>query len=264
MKLSRYGQISLVFLGIFVLFGGIGASLLIAYVGSDNSTQNIQTFVLTSFENRDEWDVTYSMFVSKKFDSAKKKYVTDETKVGWKAFPGKPGGVRGERAKKEKNVLAVKASFDRKGYNWIEIEAKKKLAMVGKVQAIDVWVWGGNFKYRLELHLEDYRGYRHVLDGGWLDYTGWRNIRLDIPKNIPQGEKYVPRLKTLKFVKFVIYSHPAERNDIFYVYFDRMQIQSDIYLQRFDGDDLVNEGFKSGWMPKQETLQTKTKTTSTK
>jgi len=131
----------------------------------------------------------------------------------------------------------------------------KPLPMIGKVEAIDVWVWGGNFQWRLELHLLDYLGYKHVIDAGWLNFVGWRNIRLSVPRHIPQGEKYVPRLKTLRFEKFVLLANPGEREDIFYVYFDRMQIQSDVYMERFDGDDLVEQGFKAGWMPKQETLK---------
>lgn len=245
-------------LAVLVLF--VEDSPLNAQIGeSKRNTQNIQTFVLTSFEDAKNWKAEWSMFATKKFDKAKQRWVIDDSVNGIKGFEGRPWGVR---VADEKNVLAVKASFDRKGYNTVEVfpvnptnGKHQPLYMIGKVQALDLWVWGGNFKYKIEVHLKDYMGYNHVLDGGWLNYIGWRNIRLKVPPTIPQGERYIPRLKTLRFEKFVLISHPAERNDIFYVYFDRMQIQTDIYLQRFDGDEMVQKGTNTGWMPKEKSLR---------
>ena len=49
-----------------------------------------------------------------------------------------------------------------------------------------------------------------------------------------------------------MWADPGERAEGFYVYFDRMQIQTDIYIERFDGDDLVKDGQKKGWIPKQQ------------
>lgn len=264
--MKRTGKLCTLFILVMLIsvVGFVGDSSLVAQFsgGPVNKTQNIQTFVLNSFEDPSEWRVDFSMYAAKKYNATSKQFEVDRERNTWTNFVGKPWGVAIEGP--TNRCLAVKGGFDRKGYNWIEVYPYKTvngkaeikpLPMIGKVEAIDVWVWGGNFQWRLELHLLDYLGYKHVIDAGWLNFVGWRNIRLSVPRHIPQGEKYVPRLKTLRFEKFVLLANPGEREDIFYVYFDRMQIQSDVYMERFDGDDLVEQGFKAGWMPKQETLK---------
>ena len=243
--------------------GFIGDSPLTAQLASQSRSQNIQTFVLDSFENPGDWHANFSLFAVKRFNQDKKVYEVDTTRSNWTNFTAKPWGVTSES--ETNRCLAVKASFDRKGYNWIEVfpvrqnEAGHRvhypLPMRGRVSFIDVWVWGGNFDYRLELHLLDYIGHKHVLDAGWLNYIGWRNIRLPVPAYIPQGERYIPSLRVLRFEKFVLYAHPAERPDGFYVYFDRMQIQTDVHMERFDGDDLVEMGYDMGWYPRQEVMK---------
>jgi len=254
-----------------VLFfaGFIGDSSLTAQSPAAKS-QNIQTFVLDSFEEPGSWRADFSLFAAKRYNSGSKKYEMDTEKCTWTNFQHKPWGVvttGGSKSPDDNtgNCLGVKATFDRRGYNWIEVYpvskdadgklVHKPLPMRGKVTGIDLWVWGGNFEYRLELHLRDYLEYTHVIDAGWLNYVGWRNIRLRIPEYIPQGEKYVPAFKVLRLDKFVLVSHPGERPDNFYVFFDHMQIQTDIHVERFDGDELVETGFESGWMPKQETMK---------
>ncbi|HOG63992.1 MAG TPA: flagellar filament outer layer protein FlaA [Spirochaetota bacterium] len=255
--MKRTGKLCTLFMLVMLLtiVGLVGDSSLTAQFsgGPVNNTQNIQTFVLNSFEDPKEWRVDYSMYAAKKYNPSTKQFEIDRERNIWTNFVGKPWGVTVEGT--NNRCLAVKASYDRKGYNWMEVYPAKPLPMIGRVEAIDVWVWGGNFQWRLEIHLLDYLGYKHIIDAGWLNFIGWRNIRLAVPRHIPQGERYVPRLKTLRFEKFVLFANPGEREDVFYVYFDRMQIQADVYSERFDGDDLVVKGTNIGWMPKQETLK---------
>lgn len=222
--------------------------------GSGRRIKNMQSIVINSFEKGDQqWNAHFSQFYAKKWDENQNKFVIDSEKCAVTNFAGKPWGVRSETNTNQ--CLAVKGGFDRKGYNVIEVFPVKNgtnlspIPMTGKVENIHVWVWGGNFKWRLEMHLEDYRGYRHRVDMGWLDYVGWRNLRVDVPDRIPQAEKYIPRTKNLSLVKFVLYAHPAERPDVFYVFFDRIKIHTDIYMPRFDGDELVRQGMKKNWMP---------------
>lgn len=247
MKLSSFLKVFtvLIVLVAFILY--VGDSPLRAMKPA--RTKIVQTFVLDSFEKPGDWLAAFSPFFAKKYDKGKKMYMLDNTKCAAKVFDGKPWGIK---SKEEKKVLAVKASFDRKSYNWVEVYPKIPLSIRGRCESIDVWVWGGNFRYRLEVHLKDYLGFKHVVNVGWLNYIGWRNLRIKVPLHIPQSENYIPKLKVLKFIKFVMWADPGERAEGFYVYFDRMQIQTDIYIERFDGDDLVKDGQKKGWIPKQQ------------
>jgi hypothetical protein len=256
----------LVLAGVFVFVGFIGSAQLTAqwggYAPLNNPSKNIQSFVFDSFEDPEGWQASFSLFAVKKYNESSKTYELDTDKCGWTNIVGKPWGVAQET--ETNRCLAVKASFDRKGYNWVEVYPVAKnadgkvvphpLPTKGKVEYIDVWVWGGNFHYRLELHVLDYIGHKHVIDAGFLNYIGWKSLRLPIPAHIPQGERYIPALKVLRFEKFVLLSHPTERPDNFIVYFDRMQIQTDIFQSRFDGDDLIEQGFESGWIPKQDVM----------
>jgi len=241
---------------LLLVFLLVSAGALTSRQKSGKRTKNMQSIVINSFEKGErQWDARFSQFYSKKWDKAANKYVIDRDKCAVTNFVGKPWGVRTETNTNQ--CLALKGGFDRKGYNVIEVFPVKNkndkkvapIAMAGKVENIHVWVWGGNFKWRLEMHLEDYRGYRHRVDMGWLDYVGWRNLRVDVPDRIPQAEKYIPRTKNLSLVKFALYAHPAERPDVFYVFFDRIKIHTDIYMSRFDGDELVKQGMKKDWMP---------------
>jgi hypothetical protein len=271
MKLSRI--LGIASLALFVAMFIVHDTRLSAQMPweKERKTQNIQTFVLDSFETVGMWQAEWSSFHAKRFEQGKG-YVMDDTKNAIRPFRGEPWGVTQES--ETNHCLAIKGAFDRRGYNYIEVFPVKLtngqpsrdprdnqfhrdvLPMIGRVDAIDFWVWGGNFRWRMEVHLEDYNGYKHVLDAGWLNFIGWRNFRLMIPKHIPQGEQYVPRMKTLKFEKFVFYAHPGERADVFYTFLDRIQIQSDIFLERFDGDDLVEKAYtNNAWMPKQPELR---------
>jgi len=253
MKLSTSSRVlaALVISASVLFFVGIVGSQDIR-PGGVGKTRNIQTYVLTSFEKQENWTVKFSRFTAKAY-VADKGWIEDDKKNQMRVFKGKPWGLDFPHIKGEENVLGVKASFDRMGYNHIEIIPKEPIPMEGEVLEMDLWVWGGNFKYRLEIQLIDYKGYVHVLDAGWLNYVGWRNIRIKVPSYIPQGEKYIPRMKTLRFKGFKLLAHPAERSDIFYVYLDRMQIQTDVFLSRFDGDQLVKNA-PVDWMPKPKTL----------
>ena len=65
-------------------------------------------------------------------------------------------------------------------------------------------------------------------------------MRVTIPQHIPQAEKYIPKEKPLKFTKYVIWTRPAEVVDGFFIYIDHMKVLTDLYIERFDGDNLVN------------------------
>jgi hypothetical protein len=137
--------------------------------------------------------------------------------------------------------MGVKACFSTQGYNWIVLEPKEKLMSQGISKAIDLWVWGSGFNYDLYIIVKDWRGFYHSLFMGNLEYFGWRNLRVDIPPQISQFTNYVPRIRPLEIVRLKLVASPAEKPDGFYAYFDYMQVQTDIYRERYNGDGLNNK-----------------------
>jgi hypothetical protein len=145
--------------------------------------------------------------------------------------------------------LGLRGQFDRKGYNWIDLypvlakdedEKPFEIPIPGRVSNIDVWVWGANLKYYIEIYLRDYRGIVYALRLGDISYPGWRNLRVNIPSSIAQARRTLPAYAGLKFVKFRIWTQPVERVDNFYIYFKQMKILTDMFEALFDGNDLAD------------------------
>jgi hypothetical protein len=146
-------------------------------------------------------------------------------------------------------VLGMHGAFLRKGYNYVEIVPgegeggnfkPKPIEIPGRADAIDIWVWGSNYAYSLEVHLRDYNGIDHVLDFGSLQFIGWKNLRVRVPGTIPQSWKYLPRLRNLEVTKLVLWTTPTEKVDNYFMYIDQLKVISDIFETRYDGDNLAD------------------------
>lgn len=161
--------------------------------------------------------------------------------------------------------LGLQGSFDRNGYNWIDIyptladdtDANPvEIPLLGRTRFIDIWVWGSNLSYRLEAYIRDNRGVIHTIPMGNLKFTGWKNLRSAVPTGIPMVSNTIPRsTHATTFVKLRLWTDPKERTYVdierdkqgkvtkivpFYVYFSQLKVLSDVYETVFDGDELAN------------------------
>ncbi|MCL2763785.1 MAG: flagellar filament outer layer protein FlaA [Treponema sp.] len=145
--------------------------------------------------------------------------------------------------------LGIRGQFDRRGYNWIDLypvladdadEKPFEIPIPGRVHNMDVWVWGSNLRYYIEVFVRDYRGVIHTLRLGDIAFPGWRNLRVSIPGNITQNRRTLPSYAGLSFVKFRIWTQPVERVDNFYIYFKQLKILTDTFDLLFDGNDLAD------------------------
>jgi hypothetical protein len=207
---------------------------------ADERTQNLQSVIIESFDpetRASDWYVRGSKFSTQEFP----KY----TFV--KAWPEALYGSNREGVDYE--VLGINTKFDRQGYNYVEIFpvievdgelVSNPLPIPGNVKIIDLWVWGSEYDYYVELHLSDYTGVVHVLNLGDINYTGWQNLRVSVPSYIPQARAYIPYLKGLELVKLVLWTKPKEQVDNFFTYIDQIKCLTDMFVSRFDGDDLSN------------------------
>lgn len=211
--------------------------LLALPVTADETTENLISSILEDFDNPDQskWIVIGSKFATEGFP--KTAYPT--------AWPSALYGANREGV--DYKVLGINGKFDRMGYNYIEMIPDRTdesgeytgIPIPGRAKVIDMWAWGSNYDYYLEAHLTDYRGVTHVLPLGSLKYEGWKNLKIEIPGYIPQGRTYIPKLKPLSLVKLVLWTRPTEKVNNFYVYFDQIKVLTDVFISRFDGDDLA-------------------------
>ena len=108
-----------------------------------------------------------------------------------------------------------------------------------RVKTIDLWAWGSNYDYSLEVHIRDYEGIEHTLQLGSLRYEDWKDLYTSVPSSIPQSRRYLPKRRNLQLTKLVLWTRPEEKVDGFYVYFDQLKVLTDLFESRFDGDNLI-------------------------
>jgi hypothetical protein len=226
--------------------------------------------------NNIKWNAKFSRF-AKPIDPNQENSPADPKACGVTYVEAKPLGLPQYIDAREKWSLGIKAQFTRKGYNWIEVypvkgsagsETAKQtvtitsnqtntssgqpavseggnvispISLPGQIKSMDMWVWGGNYHYWMEFYLVDYKGYLNRLTAGDIDFVGWKNVALKIPDYVPQAEMHVPFLKSLSLQMIKLWSYPTERVDQFYCYFNYLQVQTDVYVERFNGDDLANK-----------------------
>jgi hypothetical protein len=213
----------------------------------DNVTTSLETIVLESFNGDADapyiWRTEASRFIT----------VTDEATFPLLTFvEAWPiavfGHNRGENATPIRS-LGLNGRFNRQGYNWIDLypvlasdpdAGAFEIPIPGRVQSLDVWVWGSNLRYYIEVYLRDHMGVVHALRLGDIAYPGWRNLRVNVPTNIRQSRRTLPAFAGLHFVKFRIWTQPVERVDDFFIYFKQLKVLTDIFESFFDGSDLAD------------------------
>ena len=254
MKKANFKIICLIIWACITVFSGYG----------DELTNNFESFVLETFnETRDS---PYVFIVEKVDDIQDPRYPQYrrflESAYSWKAvgssfvtdgFPmtayvdAWPIAAFGNnRNGEELKSFGIRGRFNRQAYNWIDIypvdenDTPAEIVIPGRVRSMDMWVWGANLRMYIEVYLRDYQGVIHTLRLGDVSYTGWRNLRLNIPGNIPQSKRVLPAYAGLSFVKFRIWTQPVERVDNIFIYFKQLKILTDTYEALFDGNDLAD------------------------
>jgi len=232
----------------------IGIALVLAAIAAaapafaDEVTKNYVSKVLESFDQPGKitWEVRSSDGTRGPKGLPEMAYV--------EAWPDQVYGSNKEKA--ALGAMALHAGCIRKAYNFIEIvpvDTSKKdadgrteikpIPIPGRVQMIDLWVWGANYNFWLDVHLQDYRGVDHVLHLGSLQYAGWRNLSVTIPGAIPQASPYIPRFRGLVITKLVLWTRPDAPVDGFYVFLDDLKVLTDLFETRFDGDELADPDY---------------------
>jgi hypothetical protein len=221
----------------------------------ENRTQNLQSFVLDDFElTQDGKPKRLWVAVPNKFGRKNSKEAGESLqKLSWieswpEAYFGKDGVLDEGNVKKEyKHCLALFIAFNRQGYNTIELfpleEKNGKLVrspipLNGIVKQVDLWIWGANYLYEMEMVLRDYRGVEYRLPIGSIKHVGWKNFNIPIPSYIQQTGTYILGQYQFSLVKLVLWTTPKEKVSGTYVYIDHMKYLTDIYDNRYDGYEL--------------------------
>lgn len=205
---------------------------------------NYQTYMVDTFDNPGGQDWSYHAVGSK--------FVTEGYPL-LKYFDGMPRSVVAMQEKDENaKYLGLQVKFNRKGDNWVDIFPTKEgangkeafeIPFKGNIQRFDMWVWGAGYYYELEIIVRDCEGRTHTLPMGLVNFKGWKNMHVSVPRNIPQSSKYLANKRHLSFVAFRIRTRPTERVDDFKIFFDQFKALTNVFFDSYDGYELVNKQF---------------------
>jgi hypothetical protein len=220
---------------------GIALFFSAGLVMGDELTQAISSKTLASFNDpatAGNWMVQGSKFVTQDFPQLQVVRAWPEALYG------------NNKDNKPLFSLGVHARFDRKSYNFIELIpavkdssgklVPKSIPIPGRVKTMNMWVWGSNYNYWLDVHLRDFQGVDHVVRMGSLLFAGWKNLTANISGAIPQARQYIPRYAGLELTKLVIWTAPDERVDDYYFFINDINCITDLFETRFDGEDLAD------------------------
>ncbi|MBU8913820.1 MAG: flagellar filament outer layer protein FlaA [Spirochaetales bacterium] len=227
---------------VLVLAGGVVA---------DEATTNWQALILEDFDDPDSrWIVRGGKYLAVEDGERNYEFPFDYQIVSdvWPEAMGRPDS-------DTPGVLGVQASFTRRGYNYLEfipVEAEdgpdgepipRGISIPGRPATIDLWAWGANYNYYLEVQVRDHRGVVHTFKIDDMGYGGWRNLEARIPNYIPRAVRFVPQRRVLELVKIVLWTRPDEAVDGFHFYLDQIKVLTDVFESSFDGEGLADPDF---------------------
>ena len=234
-------QGGLIIAGLVLLF-----SLCAVPLAAQSRSVNYETYIVDNFDNPDASEWTWI--------AAGSKFTTKGYPV-LKYFDGMPNAIRVMQTNAEGGYkfLGMEIKFDRKGDNWVDIVPTEKnsgdkvvtreIPFKGRIARLDLWVWGANYAYELEILVRDCNGRVHTIPVGLVNHEGWKNMSVNIPANIQQVSPYLNGVQAMKFVAFRLRTRPTERVDSFYIFFDQFKALTDTFLPSYDGFELIGADF---------------------
>lgn len=139
-----------------------------------------------------------------------------------------------------KYVLGVRVEFMKRGYNWFTITPPQPIKIPGICKQISCWVVGRGYRHWLWIMIRDYHGRRRYLSAMRpLIHKGWRKILFPIRADQIVQEDYKvtdPKKVGITFDGFLVQCDPMESRGKYYIYFDLLTAQVDLYFE-FNRDD---------------------------
>ena len=231
--------------GLKVLTSLVGLFVIGLPLFAQPSSKSITTFTMDDFDSvgaQDymcdgeslswEWDVRASRFVTEGYP---RQLYTE----------GSPNSLKQLKKgfDKELTVFGVNVAYNRKGDNWFEIYPTKygkeyEIPFIGHVDQLDLWMWGQNYNYNVEVLLRDATGKVQVLKAGNLAFYGWKNVVVNIPGWIQQQSKLNAGPKHMTLVGFRVRTDPEEYVDNFTLYIDEIKYTTNSLSYIYDGYEL--------------------------
>ena len=141
-----------------------------------------------------------------------------------------------------KYVLGVRVEFMKRGYNWFTVRPPLPIKVPGVAKSLSVYVVGRGYSHWLWIMLRDYDGNKRYLSAMRpLTHKGWRKVLFPIKPNIVQEDYKItdPKKVGITFDGFLVNCDPMESQGKYYIYFDLLTAQVNLYFEfHKDKDDM--------------------------
>jgi hypothetical protein len=209
-------------------------------IGIESAQQMIREVSVDKFEHDGFWHSAMS---------------TDEGYTTGRLFTGSPAGktaIADEEGMDipDRYVFGTRVDFLRRGYNTFTIYPTRPIPIEGITKTVSMWVAGRNFNHELILIIQDFFGRYYEFSMGRLNFMGWQRLTVAIPPAPDDGVSGVVQRNYhyqshfgIKVIGFRIDCDPLESYGTYYIYFDDLRAETDLFSERHrDPDDMVD-----GW-----------------
>jgi len=150
----------------------------------------------------------------------------------------------------DRYVLGTRVDFLRRGYHDFTIYPTRPIPVEGITKTVSVWVAGRNFNHEIVLLLQDFFGRHYEFNMGKLNFMGWQKLTVAIPpapddglSGVVQRNYHFSNNFGIKITGFRIECDPMEAYGSYYIYFDDLRAETDLFSEHHrDPDDMVD-----GW-----------------
>ncbi|HEQ72555.1 MAG TPA: flagellar filament protein FlaA, partial [Spirochaetia bacterium] len=104
-------------------------------------------------------------------------------------------------------------------------------------------VVGRNYNHELKIIVADFYGNRAELSLGRLNFSGWRKLSVAIPPRLVQSDFHYTAKEGLKFMGLKVVCNPAEAFGTYYIYFDDVSAETDLFSMKSRDEDDVDDGW---------------------
>ncbi|MDR2543381.1 MAG: flagellar filament outer layer protein FlaA [Treponema sp.] len=147
-------------------------------------------------------------------------------------------------------VLGTRVDFLRRGHHSFFVFPLRPIPIEGIVKTVSMWVAGRNFNHELFILIQDFFGRQYEFSMGRLNFQGWQRVWAVIPPAPEDGLSGVVQRSRhhldhfgIKVIGFRIDVDPLEARGSYYIYFDDLRAETDLFTEYHrDPDDMVD-----GW-----------------
>ncbi|MBN2653173.1 MAG: hypothetical protein JXR63_12410 [Spirochaetales bacterium] len=199
-------------------------------IGVTQQGSDIKEYVIDSFERLASWypKIDYDVGLSKvKFiegGPAANAENAGETQTG-EAFEG------------NQYVLGVKCEYLKAYHSELYIYRVNPVQVRGVTKTISVWTLGRMYRHQMYVIVENFQGLVSELYMGDLMFQGWKKMEVAVPPAITQEDYYYPQYGGIKIIGFKVKLNPREMFRPFYIYFDDLRVNTDIFPESFIRED---------------------------